>query len=160
ITAIAAAIVSARKANKAVIFSLGGHVVKTGISPILIDLIQRGLISALAVNGALAIHDCEIGLFGATSEDVVAGLRDGTFGMSRETAAFYNDNISAGVDRGMGIGESLGRALLEANAQYGEYSLLATACNLSIPCTVHVALGTDIVHCHPNADGRALGEGS
>jgi hypothetical protein len=158
---IAQAVVEARRANRAVIVSLGGHVVKTGLAPVLIGLMERGLMTAVAVNGALAIHDCEIALFGGTSEDVEAGLRSGTFGMARETAAFYNETIREGVGRqALGVGESLGKALLEANAPYADKSLLAAAYRLGVPLTVHIALGTDIVHCHPNADGAALGEGT
>jgi hypothetical protein len=158
--ALAEAIVTARRSDRAVIASLGGHIVKTGVTPVLIALMERGLITALAANGALAIHDVEIALFGATSEDVVSGLQSGTFGMARETAAFYNETIRRGVAEGMGLGECLGRALLEADAPYAGCSLLASAYRLNIPLTLHVALGTDIVHCHPNADGGALGVGS
>lgn len=160
IAQIAQAIVTARRNDRAVIASLGGHVVKTGLAPVLIALMERGLLTCLAVNGALAIHDAEIALFGATSEDVVAGLRSGTFGMARETSAFYNDTIRRGVAAGLGVGECLGRALLEADAPHADKSLLAAAYRLNIPLTVHIALGTDIVHCHPNADGAALGEGT
>ncbi|HXG23389.1 MAG TPA: hypothetical protein VNJ09_02445 [Chthonomonadales bacterium] len=160
ITEIARAVVAARRANRAVIASLGGHVVKTGLAPVLIALMERGMLTCLAVNGALAIHDVEIALFGTTSEDVVEGLRTGTFGMARETAAFYNETIRWGVAEGMGIGESLGKALLDADAPHADKSLLAAAYRLNVPLTVHVALGTDIVHCHPNVDGTALGEGS
>ncbi len=160
IAALAQAIVAARRADRAVITALGGHIVKTGVTPVLIALMERGLITALAANGALAIHDIEIALFGATSEDVVAGLRSGTFGMARETAAFYNETIRQGVPEGLGLGESLGRALIVANAPNAHLSLLASAYRLNLPFTLHIALGTDIVHCHPNADGGALGAGS
>lgn len=160
IAEIARTVIAARRAGRAVIASLGGHVVKTGLAPVLIALMERGILTCLAVNGALAIHDVEIALFGQTSEDVVEGLRSGTFGMARETAAFYNDTIQRGVAEGMGIGESLGKALLATDAPHIDKSLLAAAYRLNIPLTVHVALGTDIVHCHPNADGTAFGEGS
>ncbi len=160
IAAIASAVVGARSRGRAVVVSLGGHVVKTGLAPVLIDLMERGLITCVAVNGALAIHDAEIALFGATSEDVVSGLQTGTFGMARETAAFYNDTIRDGVAAGLGIGECLGKELAEADAPYAHASLIASAYRLKIPVTVHVALGTDIVHMHPQADGAALGHGS
>lgn len=153
-------VVEAHTAKRAVVAALGGHIVKTGVSPCIIELMERGFITAVAVNGAVAIHDIEIALFGVTSEDVVAGLQDGTFGMSAETAAFYNDSIRAGVARRLGIGESLGQALLDADAPHAGVSLLAAAHRLGIPFTVHVAIGTDIVHCHGSADGAALGEGS
>lgn len=157
---IAQAVVTARQNDRAVIASLGGHVVKTGLAPVLIALMEQGMLTTLAVNGALAIHDAEIALFGATSEDVVAGLQSGTFGMSRETAAFYNETLTAGVRSGLGIGESLGKALHEQNAPYADKSLLASAYRLEVPLTVHIALGTDIVHFHPNADGAAMGNGT
>ena len=157
---IARAVVQARKNDRSVVVSLGGHVVKTGMAPVIIALMERGLITCVAVNGALAIHDAEIALFGATSEDVVAGLRTGTFGMADETAAFYNGAISAGVREGLGIGEALGQELIRRNAPHADVSLLAAAYRCGMPLTVHIALGTDIVHCHPNTDGAALGEGS
>ncbi len=157
---IAASVVRAKRASRAVVVSLGGHVVKTGLAPVLIDLARQGYVSAFAVNGALAIHDCEIALFGSTSEDVVSGLRTGTFGMARETAEFYNGSIAEGVGQGLGVGESLGRALHIVKAPHAPSSLLASAYALGIPVTVHIALGTDIVHCHPSADGPAMGEGT
>jgi hypothetical protein len=160
IAAIAQATVNARRKERAVVMALGGHVVKTGVAPVLIALMERGLITALAANGALAIHDAEIALFGATSEDVVSGLQSGTFGMAQETAAFYNETITRSVAEGLGIGEALGKALLEADAPHAGMSLLAMAYRQHIPMTIHIALGTDIVHCHPNADGAALGEGA
>jgi hypothetical protein len=160
IASIANAVVDARARNRAVVVSLGGHVVKTGLAPVLIDLMERGLVTCVAVNGALAIHDSEIALFGATSEDVVSGLQTGTFGMAAETAAFYNDAVTEGVAAGLGIGESIGKALVESGAPHAAYSLLASAHRLGVPVTVHVAIGTDIVHMHPQASGAALGEGS
>ncbi len=160
IRTIAEAVVTARAKGRAVVLSLGGHIVKTGVSQPLIALMEQRMVTAVAVNGAFAIHDAEIALYGQTSEDVVSGLQSGTFGMSAETAAFYNGTISAGVSNRLGVGECLGKALVEANAPFTESSLLAAAYRLGIPLTVHVAIGTDIVHAHPNADGAALGEGS
>jgi hypothetical protein len=157
---IANAVIQARKNKREVVVSLGGHVVKTGCAPVLIALMEKGYITALAVNGALAIHDAEIALFGATSEDVVYGLQNGTFGVCKETAEFYNGVISRDIPKELGIGEALGRALLDQKASYGNVSLLASAARLGIPMTVHVAMGTDIMHFHPNASGSALGEGS
>ena len=153
-------IVEARRRDRAVIVSCGGHVVKCGLSPMLIALMERGFISALAINGAVAIHDAELALFGATSENVDKGLREGTFGMSRDTAAFYNHALQCGQHERLGAGESLGRALLEKNAPCSHLSLLAQAYRLKIPVTVHIAIGTDIVHIHPVASGAALGETS
>lgn len=160
IAAIALAVVTARRNGRSVVASLGGHVVKTGLAPVLIDLMDRGFVTCVAVNGALAIHDAEIALFGITSEDVVSGLQAGTFGMARETAAFYNGTVRDGVAAEMGIGEALGKALCETGAPYCHASLLASAYRLCVPVTVHVAIGTDIVHMHPDADGKAFGEGS
>jgi hypothetical protein len=138
---IARSIVSARRAGRAVVLAMGAHVVKTGMAPILIDLMERGLVTAIAVNGAFAIHDVEIALFGTTSEDVVAGLQRGTFGMARETAAFYNGAIRSGEARGLGAGECLGAALIEAQPPHGDASVVAAAYRFGIPLTVHIALG-------------------
>lgn len=157
---IARSIVSSRRAGRAVVLAMGAHVVKTGMSPVLIELMERGMITAVAVNGAFAIHDAEIALFGTTSEDVVAGLQAGTFGMAHETAAFYNEAVRSGDVRGLGAGESLGAALEAAQPKHGSASVVLAAHRLGIPLTVHVALGTDIVHCHPEADGAALGSAS
>lgn len=160
IVRIAKSIVNAQQMGKAVVAAIGGHVVKTGCSPVLIELMRRGCITAMAGNGAVGIHDSEIALFGATSEDVVAGLRSGEFGMARETAEFYNTTIREGVAQGMGIGEALGRRLEESQAPHRDISLLASAWRYGIPFTLHISIGSDIMHFHPNADGSALGEGS
>lgn len=157
---VANAIVAARRKGRAVIVSCGGHVVKCGLSPLLIALMERGLISALAINGAVAIHDAELALFGATSENVDRGLKQGTFGMARDTATFYNQAIQCGQQERLGAGESLGRALLEQNPPYGHLSLLMQSYRLGIPTTIHIAIGTDIVHMHPVANGAALGDTS
>ncbi len=155
---IADAAVQARANGRAVIIALGGHVIKTGLAPVLIRLMERGAITALAGNGAVAIHDIEIGLFGETSEAVELGLQSGTFGMARETAAFHNTAVAEGARRGEGAGEALGRALMESNAPHAGASLLASAYRLNVPITIHMALGADIVHIHPDADPSALGE--
>lgn len=160
IAQIAEAIVAARRAGRAVILSLGGHVVKTGLAPVIIGLMERGLISCIAVNGALAIHDSEIALWGFTSEDVEDALGRGNFGMAAETAAFYNGAIADAACDGLGAGEGLGRALVRAGAQHAAVSLLASAYRMGVPVTVHIAVGTDIVHMHPCADGAALGAAS
>ncbi len=157
---IARAVVQARNRNRAVIASLGGHVVKTGVSPVLINLMEAGFLTAIAVNGAVAVHDLEIALFGKTSEDVVAGLRSGTFGMAKETATFYNESVRRAAREGLGLGETLGLALLEQRPPYAHVSLLAAAYKAEVPVTVHVAIGTDIVHMHPDADGAAFGQAS
>lgn len=160
IRSIASRIVEARRRRRGVVVSCGGHVVKCGLTPMLIRLMERGVITAVAVNGAFAIHDVEIALFGATSEDVVSGLKSGTFGMCRETAAFYNEAINRARSEGLGAGEELGRCLLERDARFAQYSLTAAGYRLGVPVTVHIAIGTDIVHMHPGADGASLGEAS
>jgi hypothetical protein len=134
--------------------------VKTGLAPVLITLMEHGYVSAVAANGAVAIHDLEIALFGSTSEDVVHGLSTGTFGMARETAEFYNAAVREGVRSQLGIGEALGKALHERSAPNSHMSILMAAHRLRIPITIHIGIGTDIIHMHPSADGAALGEGS
>ena len=140
---------------------LGGHVVKTGLAPLLIDLMRRGVITHLAMNGSAAIHDYEVARFGATSEDVAAGLRDGTFGMADETGREMNGAFVRGMQNGEGMGESLGRALdAESKLSNPELSLLLNAHRLGVPATVHAALGAEIIHQHPAANGAAIGDTS
>jgi hypothetical protein len=129
-------------------------------APVLIDLMRRGCVSALATNGAGLIHDFEIALAGATSEDVDSALGPGRFGMATETGAELNRAINAGVKQGLGIGQAVGRHLLSRHPPHVEQSLFATAAALEIPITVHVAIGTDIIHMHPAASGAQIGEGS
>jgi hypothetical protein len=158
--AIVAALVDARRTEGGIVWGLGAHVIKTGLSPLLIDLMERGFVSALATNGAGIIHDFEIALVGATSEDVEQALGVGQFGMADETGRLLNAAINEGVAEGLGIGQSVGRYLCDRHPQHERASLAAAAWRLGVPLTVHVALGTDIIHMHPDADGRALGEGS
>ena len=159
--AVVSAIAAAHRAGRPVIAGLGAHVIKCGLSPVIIDLMERGIISAVALNGSGAIHDFEIALIGATSENVGAGLRDGTFGMARETGELMHQAISrVGARPEAGMGHLLGEALEEIAAPHREVSLQAAAFRLHIPLTVHVALGTDIIHMHPGADGAALGRAS
>jgi len=135
--------------------------VKTGLAPLLIDLMRRGVITHLAMNGSAAIHDYEVARFGATSEDVAAGLRDGTFGMADETGREMNQAFVNGMRLGQGMGESLGRALDEqSKLSNPELSLLLNAFRLGIPATVHAALGAEIIHQHPAANGAAIGDTS
>lgn len=150
----------AHRDRKAVVVMHGGHVVKTGLAPLLLDWMQRDIISAIATNGSSIIHDSEIALFGRTSEDVAEGLVDGRFGMVRETADFINGVVSDPVNRELGFGEALGKELLKADAPYADLSLLCGAYRNNIPMTVHVAIGTDIIHQHPSADGEAIGRAS
>jgi hypothetical protein len=155
---VADAIVNAHRAGRAVIIMLGGHVVKTGCSPLLIDLVRRGVVTHLVLNGATAIHDFEIARFGETSEDVAAILATATFGMVDETGREMNAAFCNGMEAEMGMGESLARALIEADAANAEVSLLVQAYDASVPITVHVALGADIIHQHPTVSGAAIGE--
>jgi len=158
--AVVAAILAARRGGSPIIWGIGAHVLKTGLSPILIDLMERGFVSAIATNGAGIIHDFEIALAGATSEDVDATLGPGLFGMAEETGTELNEAINQGVREGLGLGQSIARHLAQRDARHARYSLAAAAWRLEIPLTVHVAIGTDIIHMHPMASGAALGEGS
>ncbi len=140
---------------------IGGHIVKTGISPLLIDLMRRRVITHIAMNGSAAIHDYEVARFGATSEDVAAGLRDGTFGMADETGREMNTAFVDGMRAQQGMGEALGRALVgRSDLAHPEMSLLRAAIELGVPATVHAALGAEIIHQHPAANGAAIGDTS
>jgi len=147
----------ARRRGRAVLLGMGAHPLKVGLSPLLIDLVVRGLLTGLALNGAGIIHDAEIAMAGGTSEDVPQGLGCGRYGMARETADFLNGVIAAGAGEGLGLGEAVGRAILESDFPYKHLSLLAAARQYGVPVTVHVAVGTDIIHLHPTLDPRALG---
>ena len=152
-------LVSARRKKKQVILMMGAHVVKVGLSPVLVDLLRRGLITAVAMNSAAAIHDVETALWGKTSEDVAANLSDGRFGMARETGEFINNTlITAARDTDLGYGEALGARLRSVRAPNGRISLLAMCHKLGIPVTVHAAIGTDNIHQQPSMDGAATGE--
>jgi hypothetical protein len=153
-------LIKARQGERVIIWGMGAHVIKVGLSPILIDLMEQGFITCLALNGAGVIHDVEMALMGSTSEDVAAELDSGDFGMSGETASFINGAVARGVKAGYGFGESIGRALLASKFPYVKESIIAAACSRNIPVTVHVAMGTDIIHMHPSCDGAAFGEGS
>ena len=142
------------------LWGLGAHVIKTGLSPVLVDLMERGFVSALAVNGAVIIHDFELALSGSTSEEVDEALGPGRFGMADETGRLLNGAINEGVRDGLGIGQAVGRRLRELAPAHERLSIVAAAARLRIPVTVHVAVGTDITHMHPDAAGSALGEGS
>jgi len=153
-------IVSAYHKKKPVVAMMGGHVIKCGLSPVITSLMEKGIINAIALNGAGSIHDFEIALIGETSEDVAENIQNGTFGMSEETGRLMNETIKDAAKKGWGMGESLGRKLLELDPPYLEYSLLAASIRHEIPLTVHVAVGTDIIHQHPGADGAAIGQTS
>jgi arginine dihydrolase ArgZ-like protein len=158
--AIVRAIGEAKRRDGGIVWGMGAHVIKTGLGPVLIDLMERGFVSAIATNGAAVIHDFEIALVGATSEDVDEALGPGRFGMADETGRLLNGAIAEGVAAGLGIGQAVTRFLDAKEPQFARASVLAAAARLQIPVTVHVAIGTDIIHMHPAASGAALGEGS
>ena len=158
--AIVRAMRAARQEERGIVWGIGAHVIKTGLSPVLIDLMERGYVSALAMNGAVVIHDFELALSGSTSEDVDEALGPGRFGMAEETGRLLNAAIRDGVRRGEGIGQAVTSYLQATNPPHASVSVLAAAARLGVPVTVHVAIGTDIIHMHPDADGAALGEGS
>jgi hypothetical protein len=152
-------LVAARRQGSARMMMLGAHMFKSGVSRYLIDLMERGLLSHLAMNGAGPIHDWEFALIGATTESVARYIRSGEFGLWEETGRM-NDVIRAGAREGLGLGEALGRAILQGNFPHKDLSVLAAGVRLGIPVTVHVGIGYDIIHEHPNCDGAALGQTS
>jgi hypothetical protein len=154
------AIATAARKKRAVVVMLGGHIVKTGLAPLIIELMNRRVITHLAMNGSAAIHDYEIARFGATSEDVARGLVDGTFGMAEETGRGMNEAFIAGMKNEWGMGEALARALENLTLSNGDLSVLLAAQRLGIPCTVHAAIGAEIIHQHPAASGAAIGDTS
>lgn len=153
-------IVNARCNNKPCAVAMGAHVIKCGLSPIIIDLMRRGVITSLSMNGAGAIHDSEIAFYGETSEDVVDGMRNGMFGMATETADFVNGCARIARDQELGFGEALGKSVIDSNAPHREISLLAAAYEYSVPLTIHACIGCDIVHMHDSAEGAAIGDAS
>ena len=159
-TRVVDAIANAAARKRGVVVMLGGHVVKTGLAPLLVALMERGVITHVAMNGSAAIHDYEIARFGATSEDVAAGLKDGTFGMADETGREMNEAFIAGSRNEQGMGEALGVALQRASVNNPELSVLLNARRLKVPATVHAAIGAEIIHQHPSADGAAIGDTS
>jgi hypothetical protein len=151
-------IVAAVRGDKMVLLGMGAHPIKVGLSPLIINLMERGVIRGLALNGAGIVHDVEIAMAGKTSEEVAEGLGTGAFGVTKETAEFINGALQAGHHEGRGFGEAVGRALQEKAFPYRELSICAAASRLDIPLTVHVAIGTDVVHIHPSTDGAIIGE--
>jgi hypothetical protein len=158
--AVVRAVVDAKRAGAGNLWGLGAHVIKTGLGPVVIDLMERGFVSAIATNGAAVIHDFELALVGATSENVDEALGPGRFGMAEETGRLLNGVIAEGVGEGLGLGQAVSRFLARKDPQFARASVLAAAARLQVPVTVHVAIGTDIIHMHPAASGAALGEGS
>jgi hypothetical protein len=147
----------ARNLHRPIIWGLGGHVIKTGLGPIIIDLMRRGFVTAIAANGSVLVHDAEIAIVGSTSEDVDATLGSGGFGGAEETGRLLNDAARDGANEGIGLGEAVGRALLSLRPKHQDASLLCAAYEAHVPFTAHVTIGGDIAHFHPNADGAALG---
>lgn len=151
------AAVKAVQRDKPVLIMMGAHVIKVGLSPIIIDLLKKKIIRGIAMNGAGAIHDMELAYFGSTSEDVGANILDGTFGMAKETAELLNSSIQTSVNDKLGFGEAVGKRIAEDTPPHAEASILGQAYQTGVPVTVHVGIGTDIVHQHANADGGAIG---
>jgi hypothetical protein len=154
------AIAEARRRGRPVIFMMGAHVLKCGLGGLICHLLRKGIVTGLATNGAGAIHDIEIAMWGKTSEDVGEGLKTGMFGTTEETSVIFNDAARACLAEGMGLGVGLAKALVERRAPNHEVSILATALNAGVRATVHVAIGTDVVHQHAEADGKAIGYAS
>ena len=150
----------AHQKGRAVIFMIGAHLIKCGLSPLLIDLMEEGVITGMATNGAGVIHDLEIALWGATSEDVEIGLKDGSFGMCLQTGEYINKALEEGRGENLGFGEAIGKKLGELNPPYRKQSIFWVAHRLNIPFTVHVAVGTDVIHPHPSTKGEIIGEAS
>lgn len=150
----------ARESNKPIIFALGAHVIKVGLNPVIIDLMKSGWINGLALNGAGIVHDFEIAFAGRTSEDVAAQIKDGRFGMAKETGELLNKAITEGSKKNIGLGESIGEMISSSHFPHKDLSLLSCAYDQKIPVTVHVAIGTDIIHFHPEVNGAAVGKTS
>jgi len=147
----------ARELSKPIVWGIGGHVIKTGLAPLLIDLMKRGFVTAVAANGSVLVHDAEIAMVGSTSEDVDATLSEGAFGGAEETGQLLNAAAKDGAADSIGLGEAMGRALLRLNPQHTDYSLLCASYEAKVPFTAHVTIGGDIAHFHPNVDGASLG---
>ncbi len=152
------AISKAAQSAKPVCFAMGGHVIKTGMNPVVIDLMEKNILTLAAMNGAGIVHDLEVAMNGRTSEDVAGSLQDGSFGMARETAAFLNQAIRNAGRQSMGLGRAVGEMILQENLDHKELSLTAAGARLDLPVTVHVAIGTDIIHMHPDFDPAACGQ--
>jgi len=156
----AAHIATAIRRGKPVVLGMGAHPIKVGLGPLIVDLIERGRLAAVAMNGACLVHDFEMAWGGKTSEDVGPGLDRGLFGMAKETGEFLNRATCDGVGAGLGLGRAVGEAIVRARLPFRRTSILAACVRTETPVTIHVAIGTDIIHMHPSADGAAIGEGS
>ncbi|HKD68834.1 MAG TPA: hypothetical protein VKB84_18465 [Candidatus Binataceae bacterium] len=155
---LARRIARAHLSGRTFLLMSGAHSIKTGLSPLVCELLRDGVLSAVAMNGAAIIHDFELALAGRTSEDVGAGLGDGTFGMAQETGEFLNRAAATAAQEGRGLGEIVGREISRRRLKHRASSIFATAYEVGAPATVHVAMGADIIHMHPNADGAAIGQ--
>jgi len=160
IRAVISAIAESFEGRKTVALGMGAHVIKVGLNPLIIDLMKRGIVNAVAMNGAGIIHDFELAMTGQTSEDVAESLGDGTFGMARETGEFLSKAIRKAEEESLGLGEAVGLSILEDRLPLADKSILATGAGLGIPVTVHIAVGTDIIHMHPGFDPKAAGGAS
>jgi len=157
---VARRIAEIHREQKTVLVGMGAHVIKVGLSPLIIALMEKGIVNAVAMNGACIVHDFELAFMGQTSEDVAASLEDGSFGMADETGAFLNQAIEEGAQSGIGLGAAVGQAILDGALPYSNLSILAAGAKLDVPVTVHVGVGTDIIHMHPRANGASIGQGS
>lgn len=157
---LAKSVLNAVERKRAVMLAMGAHVIKVGLSPLIIDLMENGILTSISVNGACLVHDLEIALEGKTSEDVEKHLKDGSFGVARDTGEIINRASLLCLQEDIGLGEAMGRVMAETPLSYPEYSLFLKAWKLNIPVTVHVAIGTDIFNFHPNVSGDAIGKGS
>ena len=153
-----AALATAARTDKTIILGMGAHVIKVGLNPVIIDLMERGIIQCVALNGAGIIHDLELAMIGHTSEDVAAAIDDGSFGMAEDTAVFLGTALRTSPSDSSGLGQAVGRAIAQQNLPFGKNSILAAGFRLGIPVTVHVAIGTDIIHMHPQFDPARSGE--
>ena len=153
-------IVTAHRGNRLVLLGMGAHAIKVGLTPVILELVERKIIGGIALNGAGIIHDFELAFAGHTSEEVADGIGAGDFGMARETGELLNRAISTGSREGLGLGQAVGRMIWEEKLPHREFSLLGQCYRMNVPVTVHVALGTDIIHMHPKADGAAIGRTS
>ncbi len=160
LTGVVASICDARRNRRPVVMAMGAHVIKVGLNPVVVDLMKRGVVNAVAMNGAGIIHDFELAFSGKTSEDVDAAIGDGSFGMARETGVFLSEAVKKAGREGLGLGEAVGRSILEGFPNRAYTSITAEAARLGIPVTVHIAMGTDILHMHPDFDPAAAGEAS
>lgn len=160
LTALSSAIVQSHKQEKPVMMAMGAHVIKVGLNPVVVDMMRRGILTAIAMNGAGIIHDVEVAMAGKTSEDVRKGLEEGDFGVTQDSADFLNQCVARAAEDGQGLGAAVGRGIAESGLPYVDESILAAAYRLGIPATVHVAMGTDVLHVHPEFNPGAVGEAS